>query len=225
MAPPWGACHGAAHAPLAEAAPEHGVNRMQSNPSWLSSCWLVLCLVAGVASNARASVMEAMDLPDLVNHADRVVMGRVVEVRSDWDETGMRIRTRARVQVEETLVGDPAQEVVVERMGGVVGDLGQLVMGEADLGTHDHVLLFLEPVARGKRVFRTVGMAQGCMAVTTDALGELRVSRKSSSLTLRLRTPGSSGPSVGVMVPDQGMPSRPYVELRDLIQAMRRGRP
>lgn len=179
-----------------------------------------LAVAAGALPAARATIADAADVPALAAASGRVVLGRVARVQAGWDESGMRIRTRATVSVEETLRGEPSREVAVDRWGGTVGDIGQVVLGEAALAAGERVLLFLEPAGAG--AWRTVGLAQGCWRATTDADGVTRVSRTAARLTLRV--PGAAA-GQELLVPDRGAPARPYAEVRAQVLAQGRSAP
>ena len=123
--------------------------------------------------------MERSRLVDLVKGADLVLLGTALDSESSWQ--GGRILTRVRVQVEEVWAGiAPATGIVeVVTLGGVVGDLGQMVSGEASIARHDRVVLFL---ARQNGVFRVLGMAQGVFRVLAQAGEPEQVERALSGI-------------------------------------------
>jgi hypothetical protein len=131
--------------------------------------WMVAAM--GVAAAictapaARASLVEALDLPALVERADEVALVRAISSESHFDDHG-RIVTDTRMQVEESEKGSraPGSVVVVRRLGGTVGDLGLRVDGEAVFEVGDAVLLFANHVG-GPEVLRTVGMSQGALRI------------------------------------------------------------
>src|SRR5512135_3022274 len=93
---------------------------------------LLLVLVALIvgAPAARASVSFTVVLDALVEESSAACVVTPVEAKSVW-ENG-RIYTYTRVRVERTLAGAASgAEVWVQTMGGSVGDIGQLVDGEA----------------------------------------------------------------------------------------------
>ncbi len=140
---------------------------------------LPLVLVMAAAP-ARATVVVALGVDDLVHQSDVVILGVVERAESAWE--GGVIVTRATVRVERTLKGAPAQAIVVRRMGGVVGTVGQIVYGEAALAAGERTLLFLERRRGGLGV---TGMAQGEFVVTTDpATGETRARQALGGLAL-----------------------------------------
>lgn len=113
---------------------------------------------------ASASIVEALDLEELTAQADCIVLGRVVWAEPILHSDG-KISTWSRIEVERTLRGtDPAQrEILVETLGGQIGDIGMRVAGEPSFAVGERALVFVRD--DGKSVFRPVGMAQGVMRV------------------------------------------------------------
>lgn len=167
-----------------------------------------------IAAPVSASVVEAMDLPSLTAMSERVVRARIVRSESSWDETGMRIRTRHTLDVTETISGTAERTITLHQWGGVVGDIGQRVVGEAELGEGMEAVFFLEPVEKTTGVFRAVGLSQGVWPVLEDG----SVGRTASKLTVRTR--GTKGTTL--LLADKGAPPRPYDELRMEIRRLAR---
>lgn len=117
----------------------------------------------GVAES-DASVSVLMSLEQLAQKSRFVVVARATERYSRWEELagGRRIVTYTRFAVEESVVGDPEEEVWVRTLGGVVGKIGQSVSGEAQF----HL---------GKRSFLFLADMDGTMVVTGLAQGHFRI--------------------------------------------------
>lgn len=112
---------------------------------------------------ASATLAREITLRQLVVRADLVVEGVPEESKTVWEDldgVGRRIVTYTRVHIGETAYGEPGgKDVWVRTLGGVVGDLGQTVEGEADLRIGEHAVLFLR--GRGDGTHLVVDMAQG----------------------------------------------------------------
>jgi hypothetical protein len=135
---------------------------------WLAATLLIVgSLFAG--QSARASLVEALDLAALVDRADEVVLARVVSMESHFNDRG-RIVTDVTMQVEQAEKGSrvPGAVVVVQQMGGTVGDLAMRIAGEPTYVIGEEVLLFGRH-ARGLDVLRPVGMSQGAMRIEIRA--------------------------------------------------------
>lgn len=131
---------------------------------WLAATLLIVG--SWLASpSAQASLVEALDLAALVDRADEVMLARVVSMASHFNDRG-RIVTDVTMQVEQAEKGAraPGAVVVVQQMGGTVGDLGMRVAGEPTYEVGETVLLF-GMRAKNLDVLRPVGMSQGAMRI------------------------------------------------------------
>lgn len=151
---------------------------------------LALLLLLLFPSLALATQVEALSLRQLVGSADRIVVGTVVEQEAHYDDLD-RIVTDSTIRVEDTLYGPRTETLVVRHIGGVVGELGLTVAGEAGYPEGARVLLFLRNFESGDagRVMRPVGMSQGEMQIRSTAGGEVVM-------------PGGAGVSVVARMPD-----------------------
>lgn len=130
---------------------------------WIGACLLVLGVLQHVP--ARASLVEAVDLETLVAEAEQVVLARVIGRQSHFDDHG-RIVTDVTMQVEESIKGEHAvgAAIVVQRLGGVVDDIGMRVAGEPDFRVGETVILF-GARATPDAALRPIGMSQGALRV------------------------------------------------------------
>ena len=121
-----------------------------------------------LASPADGSIVQALELEELVDQSDRIVVGRVLFSESFQHDNGM-LGTWHRIAVERSLSGEPVTEteVIVETLGGRVGDIAMRVEGEPSFSEGERVVLFARrdgPL----RVLRAVGMGQGVMRVRSE---------------------------------------------------------
>ena len=135
---------------------------------------------------AEGSVVEGLELEELAAEADRIVLGRVLFSESFLRRDG-QIWTWHRISVERELRGDASgeDEVIVETMGGQIGEIGMRVEGEATFQVGERVLVFAYgggPYA----AFRTVGMGQGVMRIRrVNGVDTVRQSREGLMLVRR----------------------------------------
>jgi hypothetical protein len=117
-------------------------------------------LAVALAADARASVSLAVTWEGLLHESSAVAVVTALESRGVWE--GGRIYTYTRVHVDRAVEGDlgAGQETWVRTMGGVVGDIGQRVEGEAtfDIGTPS--LVFARPGPAGVYVVTARGQGQ-----------------------------------------------------------------
>jgi len=118
---------------------------------------------------AMAGTAVGVTLPALVRRSSVVAFSRSLEASSRWEEIGgsRRIVTYQRVWFDELLFGQPSsQELWVRTLGGRVGDLAQIVHGEAELRVGDPCLLFVHPGRDGVPV--VTELAQGHYPLRAD---------------------------------------------------------
>jgi hypothetical protein len=134
----------------------------------------VLLAALIVASPAHGSIVQALDLSELVAQSDRIVVGRVVFEEAFRRRDGT-ISTWYRLEVERELrtdapTRDEEPEVIIEVLGGQIGDLGMRVEGEPRFSVGERAVIFMR---EGTQLgFRPVGMAQGVMRIRRDEGGE-----------------------------------------------------
>ena len=117
------------------------------------------------ASPSNASVVQALELEELVERSDSIFLGRVVYSEAFQYPNG-QIGTWHRIVVERHIQGAVSSEpeVIVETLGGIIGDLGMRVEGEPSFTVGERVLLFARDGGTLQAV-RPVGMGQGVMRV------------------------------------------------------------
>jgi len=123
--------------------------------------WFILMVALCLASvPAAASTFVHMPQHELVANTDALVQGKVIDLRSSWNESGQIIITEAVVAVEETLLGQSVPATVTVRTaGGQVGDFRVEAHGFPQFELGERVLLFLEDGENA--TMRVVGYQQG----------------------------------------------------------------
>ncbi len=134
---------------------------------------------------ALASVARAVPVQELVGRSQHVLVGEPLDAESVWEQIGQRrhIVTYTRVRTLELLAGaDPRQEeLLVRTLGGRVGDLGELVHGEAMFELGARGVLFVMPT-RG--ALAVTAMAQGHYPLLRDSAGIERLRRSPAAVEL-----------------------------------------
>ena len=120
--------------------------------------------------NGWASTARAISLPQLVGLSQYALVGTPTDASSRWETVGAsrRIVTYLQVDVSHPIDGRPPPEttLLVRTLGGTVGDIGQLVHGEARLELGEQAVVFLAPSRDG--VLGVTGMAQGHYPLSFD---------------------------------------------------------
>jgi hypothetical protein len=116
---------------------------------------------------ARASLVLALDLPQMVERADHVAVVDVQSVQAAWDAKHERILTTVDLAVVESWKGPmaPAMHVKVVQPSGTVGDVTMKVFGLTQFTPGERALVFLRGAQTGAAV---VGMAQGKRLLRRD---------------------------------------------------------
>jgi hypothetical protein len=134
---------------------------------------LLAAIFAGlIGSTAGATLVTPPTFDELVDRADLVFEGTVVDVRSAWRETrdGRQIMTDVTYRVRRGLKGAPSMQVVLELFGGTVGRDTMRIAGMAEFAPGDHDILF---VREGRRDgLPLVGLMHGRFRVMRTPAGE-----------------------------------------------------
>ena len=148
----------------------------------------VLVATTALERQARASLSRGLKLTELVAQSAHTVVATALDAHSDWVLIGgkRRIVTDTRIRIEETLAGKPPaqNEMEVRVLGGIVGDLGERVDGQAELVLGEPAVAFLMPIS--PVLAYVTGAAQGHYRLLADAQKLLRL-RASPHLPLLLR--------------------------------------
>jgi hypothetical protein len=138
-----------------------------------NTLWLVLALWAaiaiGAAAAARAIVVQALTLPELVKASELVLVATPGERQARM--TNKLIFTDVSLHVAQALKGNAksGDTVVATLMGGTLdSELALQVPGEASLPEGRELLVFLER-SPSSGDLRVVGMAQGVMPIEKRA--------------------------------------------------------
>ncbi len=138
-----------------------------------------------VPSDAAASVSITVGYDQLLKDADVVAIVSTGSAKSVWEDG--RIYTYTELHVDQPVAGDANTGSTgwVRTMGGVVGEIGQLVDGEAVFNKDQNSLLFLRKF-NANGVFEVSARGQGQYPVIIDPQTKLRKVVRSHSAGLLL---------------------------------------
>lgn len=128
------------------------------------------------ANAAHATTARAVSLPDLVRRSTRIARATALDSFARSEEIGgtRHIVTYSRMRIDDAIFGSSADsETLVRTLGGRVGDVGEIVHGEAELTLNQTGIVFL--VADDDGVEQVTAMAQGHYPVAIDAAGVPRL--------------------------------------------------
>jgi hypothetical protein len=118
---------------------------------------------------ANASMARAASFDDKVDNAARIVVGKCVRQRTEWDAAHRWILTYATFSVEKTLKGMPASEVTVIIPGGTVGEVHQETVGMPAFREGGENVLFVRDTRSGPTVLY---FEQGAYDIVRDQRGD-----------------------------------------------------
>jgi len=172
-----------------------------------ASIGLALLLVPSVS---RAGTALRLTVPELVDRAEIVFEGRVLDARALKDARG-RVVTEYFVSVHETYWGVPFGTRTFTLPGGVLSNgFGMAVPGMPKVEVGEDAIFFLtEESPLGNRM--PVGLAQGKFRVVKDPLGETQLSRDQEGLVL-------ADPLTGAVLPAE---ERLLVDYEQVVETIR----
>jgi hypothetical protein len=114
----------------------------------------------------QATQIEYRSPRQLGEESSLVVLARVDNVRSYWNETHTKIFTETTVTVDETYKGGTVPIARIVQLGGVVGNVRMTVHGALSWRPGEEILLFLEPLDPG--TYQVSGFCQGKFTVERE---------------------------------------------------------
>src|SRR5215813_12728396 len=118
------------------------------------------------ASKIEASAEGLNELSDeaLAVSARAIVTGRVARIESRWNADREAIYTDITIELSKVIKGEiKSDRIVIEQLGGRVGNRQALLLGSPKFDLGENVLLFLNTDSRG--VLRTAQLSRGKVAV------------------------------------------------------------
>ncbi len=120
-----------------------------------------------------ATTVVAPDFDSLVSQADYVVRAVVKSVSSEWhvDGANRSIVTKVELTVREVIKGTPPDPLVLQMLGGQIGQTSMVVDGAPKFKVGDEDILFIR--GNGQQFSPLVGIMYGRYPVSHDsATGE-----------------------------------------------------
>lgn len=173
----------------------------------VAACGFALAALGGptgATHDARASVSIVVELGDLVKRSSAVAVVTPNEQHALWEDD--RIVTYTKARVDRLIAGRLAADVWIRTLGGRVGNIGQLLEGQATFALGSPSLVFLHP-----HLDPHTHAFSGAFGVVEGAQGQFPVSREGGQPRLTIAE------NVGALVPPvSGNVVRPAREaLRD----------
>lgn len=130
-------------------------------------------LTMGLPIATQAGAAVPVPLPELIANSRMALVATPREAVSNWEGAGSsrRIVTYSRLEVHQPMHGHhpDSSQLYVRTLGGRVGDIGQVVHGEAELTLNQASVFFLHDIE--SELFRVTAMAQGHYPLLRDGEG------------------------------------------------------
>jgi len=116
-----------------------------------------------LGSLALATIMPELTVEEMTKKSALVLVGKVESVACKWNSDQTTILTYARIVPVLFLAGRTEEKfIVVELLGGTVGNITTTAVGEAVLKANEEVVVFLTRHQRTQpNAYQVVGHAQG----------------------------------------------------------------
>ena len=165
--------------------------------AWCKSVILLFVLLSAAQFTLATTVIIPFD-DDMIIGARAIVTGKVIAIKSGFDEQHSRIFTYITVKVREVLKGQiNERRIVLKELGGQVGDDISVVYGNPRFKRGEKVLLYLDTWADGS--LRTHQMFLGKFNIVTDPVTGQEMAVRSSpdenTAVLQQQVHGASGQS------------------------------
>jgi len=133
--------------------------------------YLLTGLALGLALLARlpATTVEAPDIDSLINQSDYVVRAVVKSATAEWREhAGQRyIGTKVELEIREVIKGSPPSPLVLDMIGGRVGEDELAIQGMPKFQVGDENVLFVHGEQR--KMLPLVAMMHGVYPILREA--------------------------------------------------------
>ncbi|HEY4246828.1 MAG TPA: hypothetical protein VGM64_08230 [Lacunisphaera sp.] len=131
---------------------------------------MALALLFFAGSRLGATTVIPPDFDQLVNDSDYIIRAVVKSVDSEYQTTnsgGKKIVTKVALDVKEVIAGTPPNDVVLEILGGRVGNERMVVEGAPNFKVGDEDILFVR--GNGHTIVPLVAMMHGRYPIMRDA--------------------------------------------------------
>ena len=142
---------------------------------------IILALAAGCSMAIVASTLQRLSLNDMIVKSTMIVRG-TIQPGTSAALRGSLIYTHYQLSVTAAFKGTPGQTIDVAVPGGMLNGIQQPVAGAPMLAPGKDYLMFLWTSKSG--LTQVIGLSQGLFNVTTNAQGQVMVSRAAASATI-----------------------------------------
>lgn len=128
---------------------------------------LAVCCSASVG---MATTLVRLSLEQMSQASTAIVRGHVVRQETYWNPGHTQVMTDTTIRVENVFKGQPHSTLVVEQLGGTIGNFHEYVPGTVPFHVEVSYILFLEPAGDDPARYLLVGMSQGAYRIYQDGI-------------------------------------------------------
>ncbi len=182
-------------------------------PGWA----FALALFCVLAADGPATTVLPPDFDQLVNESDYIIRAVVKSVTAEYrtNTGGKTIITKVALDVREVVAGTPPAEVVLEILGGKIGDESLVLEGAPKFKVGDEDILFVKD--NGRTIVPLVAMMHGRYPVMRDSATGRKYMAREDKMPLRTTAevalpmtegatatgPQSTPPPASALTPDE----------------------
>ena len=158
---------------------------------------ILLAAATGLLTSLTASTLQRLSLTDMIQKSTLIVRGTILPGTSAVLR-GPLIYTHYQLSVMSAFKGTPGTVIDVAVPGGALHGIEQPVAGAPTLTAGQNYVLFLWTSKSG--LTQVIGLSQGLFNVTTNAQGQVIVSRGAATSPM-LDSSGNSVTDPGLHMP------------------------
>lgn len=134
----------------------------------IQSFCLVVLAACFSGSITMATTLVRLSLEQMSQASTAIVRGRATRQDTYWNPQHTQVVTDTTIAVESVVKGQPPLTLVVEQLGGTIGNFHEYVAGTVRFRPETSYLLFLEPAGDDPARYLVVGVSQGAYRIYQD---------------------------------------------------------
>jgi len=120
---------------------------------------------------------KSSELKKLSKEADVILMGKVVQKKSTWNDSKTKIYTKTTLKVDEYLKGgENSKSIDITYLGGEVGEVGEIYSHMPSFEEREQVIVFLKKDKKNNS-YKVINGDQGKISVLNNPKTKSKVSR------------------------------------------------
>ncbi len=142
---------------------------MRTRTHVISCAVMASAFLVVLATESAFAQTRRMTTQELTERATVVAVGKVTEMRSEWNKDRTRIYTHVTISVDQYIKGERSQkDLTITHLGGEIGEVGELYSGTPRFRTGEEIMVFVKEDKLGK--LRVAGGTQGKYTITEDRI-------------------------------------------------------